>query len=201
MKPKQAMTLMIDSTNSTYFKSVNSLHPVAACNKTRRTHLTVALDTKELNEDQSSKKWRDPGGIVDTIGSRPVVNNIAGSRNLEWQNCKPTNGVLPSTGEAPRGIDEATNVHGECSVDWVHDRKFGQCLHHQVHHYTNEGEANDDRGRSTGDERGSRSNEQTRADGTATGTMLVYSVKQCHFGVSSKLTWQSFAYGGPLDHA
>jgi hypothetical protein len=31
--------------------------------------------------------------------------------------------------------------------------------------------------------------------------MLVYSVKQCHFGVSSKLTWQSFAYGGPLDHA
>ena len=101
MKPTQAMTLIIDSTNSTCFEFVSSHHPIIACNKVWCTHLSIALDTEELNEDQPSEKWCDPGGIVDTIGSRPVVDNIAGSGNFKWQDSKPTDGVLPSTGESP----------------------------------------------------------------------------------------------------
>lgn len=100
------------------------------------------------------------------------MDDVASSRDLERQDCKPTNGVLPSTGEPPGWIDEATNVHRECSVDRVHHSKFSQCLHHQVHHDTNDGESNDHSGWSTGNEGTGGTDEQSGANSTATATNI-----------------------------
>jgi hypothetical protein len=57
---------------------------------------------------------------------------IASCRNLERKHSEPINAVLPSAGKSPRRVNEPANVHGECSVDRVHDGQFGKRLHHQV---------------------------------------------------------------------
>jgi hypothetical protein len=118
----------------------------------QRTHLAVAFDTKELNGDQGQEKWRNPRGISDAMRSWPVVDDVTSSGDLERQDSEPANGVLPTTGKAPGWIYKSTDVHGEGSVNWVHDCKFGQCLHHQVHHNADEGKSDDNSGRSTSGE-------------------------------------------------
>jgi hypothetical protein len=96
------------------------------------------------------------------------VDNVASSRNLEGQDSEPTNGVLPATRKAPGWIDEATDIHGEGSVDRIHDREFSQCLHHQVNHNTDDQKSDDDSSWATSGERSARANEQTGANSTTT---------------------------------
>jgi hypothetical protein len=62
----------------------------------------------------------------------PPTHNVASSRDLERQHSQPTDGVLPSHGESQGRIDETTDVHGESTVDRVHDRQLRQSLHHEV---------------------------------------------------------------------
>jgi hypothetical protein len=57
---------------------------------------------------------------------------IASCGDFEREYSEPTNAVFPSAGKAPRRVNEPANVHGECSVDRVHDGHFGKRLHHQV---------------------------------------------------------------------
>lgn len=96
------------------------------------------------------------------------MNNVASSRDLERQHSKPTDGVLPATCKAPGWIDEANNVHGEGTVDRVHDGKFSQRLHHQVNHNSDDQKSDDDSSRSTGGERSGGTNEKTGTDSTTT---------------------------------
>jgi hypothetical protein len=132
--------------------------------------------------------------------SWPVVDDVASSRNLERQDREPTDGVLPSTGKTPRWVDEATNIHGERSVDGVHHSKFGECLHHQVHHDTDNGKSNNNRGRSARDEGICGTNEQTGTNSTATAKNVRIS-KILVIEVCLGLTWQSSAYGGLSSYA
>ena len=80
------------------------------------------------------------------------MDDVASSGDFKRQDSEPADSVLPSTGKAPGWIDESTDVHGEGSVDWIHDCEFSQCLHHQVHHNADEGKSDDNRGWSTSDE-------------------------------------------------
>jgi len=78
------------------------------------------------------------------------VDDIASGGNLKGQNSQPADGVLPTASEAPGGVDEATDVHGEGAVDGVHDGEFGESLHHEVDRDADEGEADEDGGRPAG---------------------------------------------------
>ena len=60
------------------------------------------------------------------------MDNIASSRNLEGKDCQPTDGVFPTASKAERGVDEATNVHSEGSIDRIDDRQLCESLHHAV---------------------------------------------------------------------
>lgn len=96
------------------------------------TYLAIALDTEKLDSNQSDKQWDDPSTVVDALGSWPVMDDIASRGNLKGKDSQPTDGVLPGAGESPRGIDEATDVHGESAIDWVHDGQFRKGLHHEI---------------------------------------------------------------------
>jgi hypothetical protein len=112
--------------------------------------LAITLDSEELDDDKQEEQGNDPGSVVDVFCSLPVVDlqrsqhetsvkllclpthDVASSRDLEWQHSQPTDGVLPRHGESQRRVNEATDVHGECTVDRVHDRQLCKSLHHEV---------------------------------------------------------------------
>jgi hypothetical protein len=58
-------------------------------------------------------------------------------------------------------------VREEGTVDGVHDTQFRERLHDEVHHDTDDDEANQDGSRSTAIEGRTRSDEETSANGTA----------------------------------
>jgi hypothetical protein len=60
---------------------------------------------------------------------------IASCRNLKREYSEPSNAVLPSAGKSPGRVHEPANVHGECTIYWVHDGQFGKRLHHEVSKY------------------------------------------------------------------
>ena len=96
------------------------------------SYLAITSHSEELNGNQSSEQGDNPSTVVDTSRSWPVVNDVTGSRDFEGQDRQPTDGVFPSTCETKRGIDEATDVHREGSIDRIDDRHFCQSLHHEV---------------------------------------------------------------------
>lgn len=70
--------------------------------------------------------------LSDLINCDGKHAHIASCRNLKRKDGKPTDTVLPSTGESPRRVDEADDVHGERSIDGIHHRQFSKRLHHEV---------------------------------------------------------------------
>lgn len=132
------------------------------------THFAVAPDSEELDGDQSDQKRSDPCSISDTLCTRPVLNDAASGGNFEWKDSQPTDGIFPTTSEAPRRIQETTNVHGEGAIDGIHDGQFGEGLHHEIDHHTDDGETDQYRGRSTSLEGATGTNEQTGTNGTTT---------------------------------
>jgi hypothetical protein len=71
--------------------------------------------------------------------------------------------VLPSHSEAPSGIEESTGVDGERSGNRKRDREFSQGVNCAVEHHTDQAICDDERRRSTGFERSSRTDEKTSA--------------------------------------
>ena len=111
------------------------------------TYLSIASDSKVLDDGKSEKQRYDPSAVIDILYTRPIVYDllgleltkqgqdhsyIASCRNLEREYSEPSNAVFPSAGKSPRRVNEPANVHGKCSINRVHDRQFGKCLHHQV---------------------------------------------------------------------
>ena len=126
MKPIQAMILMMLRTNSTC-PNLAGLANGVGC-----TGLAIAFDAEKLNGNQSNKERDDPSTVVDAIRSVPVVNDVASSGDFKGKDGQPADGVFPTAGETQGRIDEATDVHGEGTIDGVHDGQFGKSLHHQV---------------------------------------------------------------------
>ena len=71
--------------------------------------------------------------------------------------------VLPSHSEAPGGIEESTGVNGKRSGNRKCDREFSQGVNCAIEHYTDQAICDNERRRSTGFERSSRTNEKTSA--------------------------------------
>ena len=106
---------------------------------------TVALDTEKLNRNQGEEQRCDPGCIIDAVRALPIVDDIAGGRELKWQDNQPGNSVLPAACETPRRVDESADVHGESAIDRVHDGQFGKSLHHEHDLDTDNDEAEEHR--------------------------------------------------------
>lgn len=98
------------------------------------TYLAITTHAEVLNGNQSHQERSNPCSVVDALRSWPVVDDVAGSRDLEGQHGEPRDGVLPGAGETEGGVDKATDVHGKGAVDWIHDGKLGEGLHHEVDH-------------------------------------------------------------------
>lgn len=97
-----------------------------------QTHLAITPHAKDLDSHESAQQRDDPGAIVDTLRSRPVVDDVARGGDLERKDGQPADGILPAAGETPRGIHEAADVHGEGTVHRVEDGHFCERLHHEV---------------------------------------------------------------------
>jgi hypothetical protein len=61
----------------------------------------------------------------------------------------------------------SVGVREEGTVDGVHDTQFGEGLHDEVHHDTDDDETDEDRGWSTAIECRTGTDEETSANGTA----------------------------------
>jgi hypothetical protein len=97
-----------------------------------QTRLTITPHAKDLDKNESAQQRDDPGAVVDAVRSRPVVDDVASGGDLEREDGQPADGILPAAGEAPGGIYEAADVHGEGSVHRVEDSQFCERLHDQV---------------------------------------------------------------------
>ncbi len=60
------------------------------------------------------------------------MDDVASCGNFKGKDSQPANSVLPAASETPGGVNKATDVHGEGSVDRVHDGQFSESLHHEV---------------------------------------------------------------------
>lgn len=98
MKPMTAMILIMPRTNST--GDVRSLSTDCDRDAERRIlTFTIATDCKELHEYQEGQKHGDPDSDIDVVS--PELDGDAGGGDLEREDDKPTEGILPSHGKAP----------------------------------------------------------------------------------------------------
>lgn len=121
--------------------------------------LTISLYSKELDSNQCDKKRNDPCAVVDSLTSLPEMDDVASGGDFEGEDREPTDCVLPTTvreavsdvvgvemledlpSETPTRINEADNVHGESTVDRVHDCQLCKSLHHEVNHESDNDES------------------------------------------------------------
>ena len=84
--------------------------------------------------------------------------------------------VVPTHGETPGRIDEASRVRVETTRDGIHHSEFTKSVHDVEDHDTSDSEAEEDRGRATLGEGTTRTDEETSTDGTTDGNKLNLSV-------------------------
>lgn len=60
------------------------------------------------------------------------MDHVASSGDLKGKDSQPADGVLDAARPPEGGINEAADVHGECTVDRIKDSHFCEGLHHEV---------------------------------------------------------------------
>lgn len=97
---------------------------------------TVTLDAKDLDDGKSDQEDRDPDTHADRFV--PEFDGNTSGNEFEGQDGKPGNSVIPAHSKAPGRIEEADDIGIEGTVDGVEDRQFGQGLHGEQQHDTDD---------------------------------------------------------------
>jgi hypothetical protein len=97
MKPRQAVILIIERTNST---DVRSQQLDSEQKLVSEQTFAVSSHTKDLDDNQDRKEDRNPDANVNIIS--PELDGDARGSNLERQSGEPANGIIPSNSKTTR---------------------------------------------------------------------------------------------------
>lgn len=90
----------------------------------RGPELLLGVSDTTEDGDNSDDEEEDNNPDSDTDINIPVVDSDTGDNQLEGKDNSPLEDIVPTHGETPRRIDEASRVGVETTRDRVHDSEF-----------------------------------------------------------------------------
>ena len=88
--------------------------------------LPVSENAEDVDDDDEEQENGDPYADVDL--ETPVFDGETGDDEFERQDDRPLEDVVPTHGEAPGRIDEASRVRVETTGDGIHDGELTESV-------------------------------------------------------------------------